>query len=263
MKNKKILYFLTNHFSLIQTVICIVYLLGWVIIANNFMPDLVKESNKIFDLSVVFLELVYILIMLEGIFYQKGEDKKLHQRSQTTLSEFLREAKHDVYITGIINNSVINFFLNNRILLEDCIHRNIKIHILFYVSDNEDKFDWYLKNMYGNNEYKEKIDSDKSTYRTQLQSIESYDVFKMLKEKGLLEIKRIDLPITTAYVARDINKTFNQNGKIQCLFYQYKVDSPDCPAYIIDSDEEIYPQMCKVILDMWNDAVCELDVSYI
>lgn len=262
MKNKRILSFLTTHFTLIQTSICLIYLIGWKLIANLIWNDFIETNDYTFDLTVIFLELVYILIMLENIFYLKNENKQLKKRSQTVIQDYLQSAKHDVFISGIINNSVINIFMNNRALIDDCIQRKIKIHILFYIADNEQCFDWYLKMMYGFNNYKDKIQYDKSLYNTNLKLMNTYEVFKILLDKKLLEIKRINSPITTAFVAKDVNIDSKTDGQIQCLFYQFKVDSPDCPTYIIDYNEEMFPVMKKVILDTWESSIDDLNVSY-
>lgn len=193
--------------------------------------------------------------------------KKLKKRSKTIIQDYLQSAKHDVFISGIINNGVINFFMNNSELLENCAQRNIKIRILFYVADNEQCFDWYLKMMYGFEDYENKIKSDKALYNTHLSFINTYEVFTNLLRRKLLEFKRINSPITTAFVAKDIdqniNSSFETNGQIQCLFYQFKIDSPDCPAYIVDHNDEMFSAIKNTISDMWESATKELKTSYL
>lgn len=268
MKNKRLLNFLTTHFTLIQTLFCLIYLFGWKIIANIFWHDFVEETNSTFDLAVVFLELVYILIMLEGIFYDnKNEDKFLRKRSQTTIQDCLKSANHDVYISGIINNSVINTFIDNYDLIKECANRKIKINILFYVADKEENFNWYRKMEHdfrkSPEEIKKYIENDKNMYNTVLGYIKTHHSFKVLRENNLLTVKRISYPITTAFVARDIETTISKGSQIQCLFYQFATYSPDCPIYIIKPDEPMYPNFQNIIFNMWESAVEDLEVPYI
>lgn len=152
----------------------------------------------------------------------------LKKRSTTAIVDFLKEATHDFYISGIINNSVINTFINNNKVLEECCKKGVKIHILFYVSDDEDYFKWYLKMMYGNENADEKINIDKNNYKNCIKTINEYNGFTSLIKMDILQIRRLNTPATTAFVARDIE---GHGGKIQCQFYQYKLDSPNSPTY--------------------------------
>lgn len=265
MKDKRILNFLINHFTIIQTTICCVYLVLWKIIINIFFNDFVQKTNYTVDLTFVFLELIYILIMLEGIFYTKSEDKRLRKRSLTTIEDYLKSAKHDFYVSGIINNSVINTFVNNYELLKECANRRVKIHILFYIADDETNFNWYRKmeHDYGNNSssIQNSLKSDKEMYGTELSYIKSHKTFELLRKENLLEIKRLNYPITTAFVAKDIE--LRNEGQIQCLFYQFATYSPDCPIYVIKSNEEMYSFFRDILLHMWETANDKLEVSYI
>lgn len=47
MKNKRFLNFLITHFTLIQTLICLIYLIGWKIIANLLWHDFVLRKQII------------------------------------------------------------------------------------------------------------------------------------------------------------------------------------------------------------------------
>lgn len=188
-------------------------------------------------------------------------DSCLTYRSTTAIVDFLREAKKDFYISGIVNNSVINTFLNNRELITKCCREGIKIHILFYVSDNELNFDWYLQMLYGKDMSSGKISIDKDTYRSGIDTINKYEIFKMLMNNNLLQIRRLDAPATTAFIARDIQDT--HGGEIQCQFYQYRTDCPECPVCRLISSDEMYSSMREIILSMWNDASTVLDVDYI
>lgn len=128
--------------------------------------------------------------MLEGIFYDnKNEDKFLRKRSQTTIQEYLKSASHDVYISGITNNGVMSIFTNNYDLLKDCVNRGIKIHILFYVADEEINFNWYLKMLYGfdnsENIVENNIKNDKEIYKTLIGYIKTQRGFKLLNDNHL------------------------------------------------------------------------------
>lgn len=184
----------------------------------------------------------------------------LKKRSTTAIVDFLKEATHDFYISGIINNSVINTFINNNKLLEECCRKGVKIHILFYVSDDEDYFIWYLKMLYGNEYADEKINIDKNNYLNCIKTINEYNVFTSLIKKDILQIRRLNTPATTAFIARDIER---HGGKIQCQFYQYKLNSPDSPTYQLVPSDEMFATMKDVILDMWNSASTDLSVDYI
>lgn len=267
MKNKRILNFLTAHFTLIQTLFVLIYLLGWKIIANTFLHDFVAETEYTFDLAVVFLELVYILIMLEGIFYNnKNENKFLRKRSQTTIQDYLKTACHDVYIFGIINNSVNYTFIDNYDIIKECANKNIKINILFYVADKEENFNWYRKMEHDYNKSPEKsqecIENDKKMYASILSNIKTHHSFQILREKNLLTVKRINYPITTAFVAKDIELLNSNKSQIQCQFYQFATHSPDCPIYVITPDESMYSDIKNIIFNMWETATENIDVSY-
>lgn len=261
MKNRRIINFLTAHFTLIQTLIFSICLIGWKMIANTICHDF-TEANQDIDLVFIFIELLYILIILEGIFYPKDENKRLRKRPPDLLRNYFETARHDIFISGIINNSVVNFFMSNEDLLRDCLNRNIKIRLLFYVSDNEQCLNWYLKMMYGFKDHEGKIKNDKRLYGTQLNIMKDYQMFKMLSENNLLEIRRLNSPVPTAFVAKDIQIP-NANSQVQCLFYQFMINSPDCPAYIIDDGEEMFETIKETISDMWDNSNEDLQVSYI
>lgn len=185
----------------------------------------------------------------------------LTHRSVTAITDFLNQAKTDFYISGIINNSVINTFINNKEIIKECIKNEVKIHILFYVSDDEQNFNWYLRMLYGEDDPEGKISIDKDTYRSGLNTINKYQVFKSLMNNNLLEIRRLDTPATIAFIATDIYD--NQNAKIQCQFYQYHKDSPESPVCQLIPSDEMFPTMRDVILDMWDSASQNLAVDYI
>ncbi len=185
----------------------------------------------------------------------------LTHRSTEAITVFLKQAKTDFYISGIINNSVINTFINNKEIIKECIKNEVKIHILFYVSDDEQNFNWYLRMLYGEDDPEGRISIDKDTYRSGLNTINKYQVFKSLINNDLLEIRRLDTPATTAFIAKDIND--NQNGKLQCQFYQYYLDSPESPVCQLTSSDEMFHTMKKVFLNMWENASPNLAVDYI
>lgn len=129
------------------------------------------------------------------------------------------------------------------------------------MSDNEQNFNWYLRMLYGENDPEGKISIDKDTYRSGLNTINKYQVFKSLMNNDLLEIRRLDTPATIAFIATDIHD--RENGKIQCQFYQYHKDSPESPVCQLIPSDEMFSTMRDVILDMWDSASQNLDVDYI
>lgn len=259
----KFVWFLNKHFSLIQSVICLTYLLGWKTAVQAIFPQFVSEMNYTVDLLFVFIELMCVVERLETIYHSNKTVGKLGRRSTTLIEDCMRTAENDIFISGIINNGALHTILNNPDLVNSCIRRKIKFHVLFYVPDKEENFDWYLKMMYGFDEYRKSIPNDKRTYGVQLKYFnDGYDEYRALKEHNLISFKKIDTPITTAFVAKDIYKE-NPNGLIQCLFYQFKIDSPNCPAYTLQYGDDMFSEMQQVIKDMWDSAYDELDVDYI
>lgn len=186
----------------------------------------------------------------------------LEHRSSTAITDFIREAQKNVYVSGIINNNVLNILFNDRQLITRCKTEGIRIHIMFYVSEDEKNIEWYLKMLYGNEAAENKIEIDKINYKTTIESVDRYEALKELKEQGLLQLKRLGTPATTAFLARDIEEN-NQNGKIQCQFYQYKTDSPNSPVCQLFPSDEMFSTMRNVILNMWDDASSNLNVNYI
>lgn len=262
-KSNKKTDFIFSHCSTIQLFIAILYFIIWRIIIAICFPSIVMNYKIEVDSAVIILELIYILVFFEKIFNDKtSKDKKLERRSLSAIQEYLKSAKHDVYISGIINNGVIHAFLNDPELTNICQNKGVVVHILFYISDDESQLDWYLKMLYGFRNPDPKIKSDKSNYSTFLDNIHEYDAFRKLSDNGLLKIKRISTPSSTAFVAKDIEAD-SYNGQIQCQFYQFMLDSPSCPTYTLSKNDNMFPEMRTVILNMWNSASEDLIPEYI
>lgn len=217
-------------------------------------------KNKINDLKNQLIEQQNI-IKESKLNVDKSEQSSLNKRSTSIITEFLKKATHDFYITGIINNSVINTIINNGSLIKKCRKEGVKIHILFYVSDEQDNFEWYLKMLYGDENLTEKIEIDKKQYNSYIKMMNTYNPFKTLKDNGLLEVRRLDTPATTAFVAYDIDKT--KQGEMQCQFYQYHTDSPESPACRLYPSDEMFPVMKGILHEMWSSASPDIYVDYI
>ena len=245
---KKVLKYCINHNSLIQFVLFIILVIFQVVLT-------VKETDSSWLILVGFgfisAELFQISLLIEFGNNKSKNDSFLKKRSGHAIKEIALACKHEVFITGLNNNSAINSIYNDADLIDYLVKNKIKVNLLFLDSNDYNKFNWFCRFFFGKKDTDKDCNVVKDQQKTSINQLYTYDVLNPLISNSLLEIRFIDSPMSTAFVAGDPIK---REGKIQCIFYQFGVSTADCPSVILDKKDEMYDKMCSVLINMWNQG---------
>lgn len=247
---RRIFVWLSEHNTLIQLLLLLGLTVFQVIFSYNF------DIGKMIITAFIFIaiELLQINIVLEAYTIKtfSRNTSILNKRKSDTIKKYIEEAKNEVYITGMSNIFVVRYLLNNMELLELCLQRKITIKMLFVDCNDFDFNDKTYEFHFGKGRKKEEHDKfAKSEYNSSINVIKSNDCFKKLLDVGLIELKMNKFVTTTAYLACDPE---DKHGQIQCQFYQYSLESSECPTALINSSDEIYNTIKESLLKLWTDS---------
>ena len=246
----KILLSLSEHNSLIQLILFSIFIILQTIFSCTNM-DYVYLIATGFVFIVLELFQISILLEAQNINSAKYFSKNLKKRTGDAIKEFAKSTKKEIFVTGINNHGIINLMYNDTDLLRHLCEKNIKLKLLFINAYNKDRLNWYCKSYLGNKYSQDGVNLVIEQFETTISLLKTYEEFRKLSEKSLLEIRLLDGPIFTTYIASDPKLP---SGKLQCQFYQNGVITSDCPCIILETSDEMYDTLRDSLLEAWGNA---------
>ncbi len=262
MDAKVIVSFFVRHNSRIQIVlICLIIIMS------------VVMGLGIFDLQGIMLPLLVLIafeVVLNNIVIDNqiiDAENNFYFYPDDSLMKMLKLAKHDVYIIAVTCINMNDFSS----VISELTERGVQVNFLLCEAEAIESM---CKFSYSN---KKKLESgvknnmDKqSTINRILAAIEANQRGNMEK----IRVRILDSFMATSFVAVDLEEGL---GKIQCTYYQYHMDSHECPCMKFDekiesSKESVggkvksagvyldaetrnwYKYYKNIILDMWKDG---------
>lgn len=172
------------------------------------------------DVAVIGFVVVHdkLIIDVENdfFFYTEGD-----------ILPYMENAKANIYIVAVTGVNMGKFGPTIR----TCTDNNIKVNILLCTASKTVQMSKYSLT-------KEQIDAsilDNTDKCSRINALLAQNGLENAKRKKLIEVKLIDSILTTSFIGIDLE---HPTGKIQCEFYQYMKDSPECPVIMFDRQME-------------------------
>lgn len=216
---------ITKYGTILQIILSISAIIISVLLGMLYEEMLLTWSITLLCLIALDLSMIGFVIIHDKIIIDNEND--FYFFTDNDIRPFMKKAKKNIYIVAVTGVNLHSFGKT----LEACIDKGVHINFLLCTAPKIDEMCEFSLNPAQTNAAIRDNNSPNARIRALLANKPLMEAY----ESGLIKVKLIDSFLSTSFIGIDLKE---ENGKIQCMFYQYKTDSPYCPVIMFDKQME-------------------------